>query len=69
MGKQGVILKDHANPPPFRGNPTAGTTGMMTRQLDMAALGLLKTSNQAEESSFAATRRPQQAQQLPLTQG
>src|SRR5690554_2216708 len=62
MGKERIVLEHRVNGALFGRNVGQGAAV----QQDLAAIRIFETGNQAQDSGFAATGRPQQRQELTV---
>ncbi len=67
MGKQGVILENHADTSPFRWQTAAGSHHFASAQTDHASLRSTNSSDQAQKCRFSGTRGTKQSHQLTNT--
>ena len=61
MGKQGIVLEDHADATALWRQPATGPGNSAFLQPNLTTIGTFKTSNQPKQGCLAATRRSEQA--------
>ena len=64
VGKQGVVLEEHADAPALRGQPMVGTRHLPSIQEHPPAARPLKAGDQAQQGRFATAGWAQQTQQF-----